>query len=261
MGNNQTKNLDLTLIQEGETNWGSAINNNFQKIDTSHEILKNRIDSIRYSQIENTGLFISNEADYIDFTWMKNEEDYEGIKIGKLDLKTNKIIGNKIIDYISLENGRCFYVWCGVNDIDSYSKREDKEPPYNMDWKNGDILIIYKKYDSNKKEYIAEFKKLPQVLGKQYLIFNRIISNLKNNSYKVIIPNYTVQQVTFPSIIVQTYYCYNPDYGLPFELVNIPYTTEQVNSNTEITFNVDIDSTDSSYDKLYSAVFYSAVKG
>lgn len=262
MENNQTENLDLTLIQEGETNWGSAINNNFIKIDADHQELKNRVDNIKYSQIENAGLFIDNGADYIDFTWMKNDKDYEEIKIGKLDLKTNEIDGNKITDYTVLENGRCFYVWSGVNDTDSYSKREDKEPPYNMDWANGDILIIYKKYDSDNKEYKAIFKKLPQVLGKQYLIFNRIISNLSENGYEVTIPHYTVQQITFPSIIVQTYYCANRDTD-SFELVNIPYTTNQdlVNSNTIITFNTDIDSGDSLYSKLYAAVFYSAVKG
>ena len=177
MENNQTENLDLTLIQEGETNWGSAINNNFIKIDADHQELKNRIDNIKYSQIENMGLFIDSEAEYIDFTYTESDKK---LKIGNLIIADGSatIDGTIVDDYTTFNSGRCFYVWCGSDGESTYTGNPNLSSPYNMGWKNGDILIIYLKYIDG--EYQAVFKKLSQVLGKKYLNLYSYVYHMKN---------------------------------------------------------------------------------
>lgn len=237
MENNQTENLDLTLIQEGETNWGSAINNNFIKIDADHQELKNRIDNIKYSQIENIGLFIDSEAEYIDFTY---KEDYTKLKIGNLVIANGSatIDGKTVDDYTTLNTGRCFYVWCGSDGDSTYTGNSTRPSPYNMNWKNGDILIIYLKYIDG--EYQAVFKKLPQVLGKKYLNLYSYVYHVKNFGSGVggiyqdhscqldknIIGNPKVVGITnFPNLFCNIYQA--SDYstnGKTWEKINLDYT-------------------------------------
>lgn len=262
--NNTTTNLKLTLPVEENINWAGTINANFEKIDDAVGEIENKYTKLVNISINNAAIFIDDAVTAVNFYNVTNTEQ---LILGNIKASGFDPVGNAIgsDQYVNFTKGRCFYVYCGLDDNASYKGNINNTPPYNMDWANGDIMVFDKEYRNG--QYQVSFRKMPQVLGKKYLnqystshYFTerdgRPGTDLDWFSHKFencVKPKTETGASAFPNINCDLYYC--NDSGSKWEKIATDYIITQERGSSDVTLKVHCDQTlDAGYGIL--AVLY-----
>ena len=250
MSNNETTYLKLIKPTAGATNWAGSMNNNLDTIDAKYAELQNTMESLFNSKdYLQSCIFTEKDEDYI---YMVNGSvSYDQLIIGRMTYVNNNpqfesriTIGDE--NYNNFVNFRAFYVYCGNQNSSSYTPPTGvTTPPYNMDWKNGDICVITKKYvDGN---FQVSFNKIPQVLGSKYLDLTRSVVELKDFTLRdgKYVANFTlnkgsslvtISDKNFPNIVCNCYIGTGASSGRFWEKITIDYQITMFPNNNNILF-------------------------
>lgn len=263
--NNATTNLKLTLPVEEDINWAGTINENFRKIDNAVGEIENKYTTLVNTNIDNAAIFIDDEATAVNFYNVTNTEQ---LILGNIKASGFDPVGNAIgsDQYVNFTKGRCFYVYCGLDDNASYKGNESNTAPYNMNWANGDIMVFDKEYRNG--QYQISFRKMPQVLGKKYLnqhmTAHYFQGPTKDNWYTYEFNNIASTRPPtqgawkdaeqFPNINCDLYYCDN--YGTNWEKIITNYTIIQDHNSNIVKLKVYCDQDLGSYQGILAVLYY-----
>ena len=223
MGNNQyiTPNLHLVKPQPGSTNYGPAINENFNKIDEGFSRIINSYNNA-IKKIEGSRGYVAVEADtYFYVRLDKDRELVAGLCQLDRDVKTTEIddedLKTKEITVLDQLNPGAYVLiiekYDESSNLVSYKEEEIKIALFgNETWADNDIVLIQHVWRSSESRYEPLAVKMPHLSGGYYIA--------DNNGYKYVPSNKTIQQTLVKQSVaeaqdnVQTplpYVTYEPD--------------------------------------------------